>query len=147
MDGQIAEEGQMQGSSTQLALLALFVLEATSEKETDGQMEEKERWRICQEQSLKTVCDQMNTYCSFSLSSLYLSFSLFPLHSIIALLCYRGGCVAASEKAADVTQLLPTENRLRRKERREWAAGEFGSPSFFISNHERADGDAEHLWL
>lgn len=69
--------------------LFLFILRATREKETDGQ--------ICQEQSLKTVYDQMNTRCPPPLP-FYLSLSasvhpflfFFYFLSIICLLRYCG---------------------------------------------------------
>lgn len=79
---QVAQEGQRQSlkkkkikSMQPSLLLVLFILGSTREKETDGQMEDAgtDRWRICQEQSLKTVYDQMNTLCPPSLFPLYLS--------------------------------------------------------------------------
>lgn len=80
-----------------------------------------------------------------------LSLSLHPSPPFLPSLHHPFSCVTTGlqrceHKAADVTHYFQqrtccTENR------RERADGQFASPSFFISNHERADGDAEHLWL
>lgn len=158
---QVAEEGQRQSlkkkiKSTQPSLLVLFILGAAREEETDGQTEEAEtdRRRICQEQSLRTVYDQMNTLCPLSLSlfpstffiSLYFPL-LFPFApSLLARVSI--GLRRCKHKAADVTHYFRQKTCCVAK--RSETPGSLVHHLFsqaVISNHERADGDAEHLWL
>lgn len=149
---QLAEEGQRQSlkkkkrwNPCSLLLLSFSSLEQQARR----QMEETDRWRICQEQSLKTVYDQMHTHCPLPLC-LYLSLSLHLSPLFLLSLHHSSPALPrrCEQKAADVTHYFRQRTCcIEKRGERERAAGQLGSPSFFISNHERADGDAEHLWL
>lgn len=91
-----------------------------------------DRWRICLEQSLKTVCDHMNIHYPLSLPSVVLFLHLpilFSLHYIISLLC----CNAESQKLP--TRLITSNREPAAQKRGERPAGQFASPSFLSSNY------------
>lgn len=161
MDGQIGEQLAKEGQSQSLkkdqihAALPSLSFSSLEQQARRRQMEETEtdRWRICQEQSLKTVYDQMNTHCPLSLS-LYLSLSLhlssFSLFTPSFLSFVAPGLRRYGQKSCWRDSLLPTENLLHREREESERLGSSVCHLFsqaVISNHERADGDAEHLWL
>lgn len=98
MDGQIEEQLAKDGQRQSLKKLnkkkrkheihfrPLPLSFSSLEQQARRQMEETDRRRICQEQSLKTVYDQMP---SFSFPPLLYLHLFFSLHSIIPLLRYH----------------------------------------------------------
>lgn len=115
----------------------LFLSHSPSERRgTRRQMGEADPWRFCQEQSLKTVHDHINMHRPPSL----LPFSSTH-HSIIPLLRSHSAAVLRAKKkkkALTVTHYF---------QQRTWQIENRGEGVDSISSSERADGDAEHLWL
>lgn len=114
----------------------LFLSHSPSERRgTRRQMGEADPWRFCQEQSLKTVHDHINMHRP-PLPSPFSS----THHSIIPLLRSHSAAVLRAKKKKPLTVTHYFQQRTWRIENR----GEGVDP---ISSSERADGDAEHLWL
>lgn len=88
---------------------------------------EADRWRICQEQSLQTVSDQMDIHCPLS-PSLSPSFSL---HAITPVPCYRRAATLQAKRCWR-DSLLPTENLLHRKQRRESGRAAWFTIFFYV---------------